>query len=82
MQNKVTERDAEILKLMYDFGKEPYRSLSSYTCIREFTVTFPKYVKPEFVETFPKKLQTKFVADGLPPQHDKRKNPTNNRTIS
>ncbi len=57
MINNMNERDQEVLKLLYDLGRDgPYRSLPSYTHIREFTATFPK------------ELKSKFVADGLPKQ--------------
>lgn len=70
MNDNVALRDQEVLKLMYDLGKGPYRSLPSYTHIREFT------------ETFPKPLEPKFVADGLPPPHDQRKNTRIDRKIT
>ena len=61
MINNMNERDQEVLKLLYDLGRDgPYRSLPSYTHIQEFSLTYPK------------KKDQPFVADGLPKQIGRR----------
>lgn len=57
MINNMNERDQEALQLLYNLGGgRAYRSLPSYTCIKEF---IPLFVRDS---------QPKFIADGLPPQ--------------